>query len=236
LTFPVVSDKLIVACRCLRNDRERKAGIMNKTGRMLLFLAVLMVPCPTIPAATLDCSGGIISEGDSRTDLLIKCGEPDAKESHQEELTERLDGTKHKSYITVEEWTYNFGPTRLMRIVTMKNGKVAFIRAGNYGYTKGAEPGQRECSEQVLSVGDTKSDVLSRCGEPTWKDTRQEEVKQRLDSGVERKVFVTIDEWTYNLGPNRFLRILTFRNGKLAEIESGGYGYEMKQQDKQKSP
>jgi hypothetical protein len=198
---------------------------MNTSGRLLVVLAFLMVPYSAIQAATLDCSGGIISAGDSRVDVLTKCGEPDAKESHEEELTNRLDdGTRHKLFITVEEWTYNFGPTQFMRIVTLKNGKVAFIRAGNYGYTKGAAPGQRECSEQVLSVGDTKSDVLSRCGEPTWKDTRQEEVKQRLDSGLERKVFVTIDDWTYNLGPNRFVRIVTFRNGKLVDIRSGGYG------------
>jgi hypothetical protein len=164
--------------------------------------------------------------GDSRVDVLMKCGEPDAKESHDEELIDRGDdGTKRKLFITVEEWTYNFGPTQFMRIVTLKNGKVAFIRTGNYGYSKDARPTQQECSEQIVSVGDTKSDVIAKCGDPTWKDTRQEEFKERLDDGLEKKVFVTIDEWTYNLGPNRFVRIITFRNGKLVEIKSGGYGY-----------
>jgi hypothetical protein len=208
-----------------RSVNNEGSMIMFRSGVFLFFLVVFMVPCPVIQAATMSCSGGVISTGDSRVDVLMKCGEPDAKESHEEELTGRLDdGTRRKLFITVEDWTYNFGPTQFMRIVTLKNGKVAYIRTGNYGFTKGAEPGHRECSEQVLSVGDTKSDVLSRCGEPTWKDTRQEEVKQRLDSGVERTVFVTIDEWTYNLGPNRFVRIVTFRNGKLVDIRSGGYG------------
>jgi hypothetical protein len=156
----------------------------------------------------------------------MKCGEPDAKESHDEELIDRGDdGTKRKLFITVEQWTYNFGPTQFMRIVTLKNGKVAFIRTGNYGYSKDTRPTQQECSEQIVSVGDTKSDVIAKCGDPTWKDTRQEEFKERLDNGLERKVFVTIDEWTYNLGPNRFVRIITFRNGKLVDIKSGGYGY-----------
>ncbi len=210
---------------------------MNKSVRLLFFLAALIVPCSAIQAATLDCSGGIISVGDSRVDVLMKCGEPDAKESHDEELIDRLDdGARRKLFITVEEWTYNFGPTQFMRIVTLKNGKVASLRAGNYGYSKGATPGQRECSEQIVSVGDSKSDVLAKCGDPTWKDTKQEEEKQKLDSGLERNVFVTIEEWTYNLGSNRFVRILTFRNGKLVDIKSGGYGYEMKQEDKRKSP
>ncbi len=198
---------------------------MKNSVKVIIFFAFMTAPCSAIYAATLSCGGGIISAGDSRVDVLTKCGEPDAKESHDEELTERLDdGTRRKLLMTVEEWTYNFGPTQFMRIVTLKNGKVAFIRTGNYGYSKETAPAQHECSEQTVSVGDSKSDVLAKCGEPTWKDTRQEAFKQRLDSGLDRSVFVTVDEWTYNLGPNRFVRILTFRNGKLVDIKSGGYG------------
>ncbi len=47
-------------------------------------------------------------------------------------------------------------------------------------------------------------------------------------------MFVTIEEWTYNLGPNRFLRILTFRNGVLANIKTGGYGYDTQRDDKRR--
>lgn len=202
-----------------------------KTGFFLLPLLVLLAAGPSGEAesAAIDCPGGIVSSGDSRVDLLVKCGEPDAKESHDEEIIDRLDdGTRRKLFVTVEEWTYNFGPAQFMRIVTLKNGKVASIRAGNYGYGKETKPNPRECSEQIVSIGDSKSDVLAKCGDPTWKDARQEEFKERLDSGLMRNVFVTIDEWTYNLGPNRFVRIFTFRNGKLVDIKPGGYGYEMK--------
>jgi len=38
---------------------------------------------------------------------------------------------------------------------------------------------------------------------------------------VERR----IDEWTYNLGPTRFMRILTFNNGRLEEVISGSKGF-----------
>jgi hypothetical protein len=200
------------------------------TKKVLLFSLLLLmnVPRPLL-AASLNCSGGIVSVDDSRADLLMKCGEPDAKESHEEELVSRLDdGTKQKLFITVEEWTYNFGPSQFMRIVALRNGKVAFIRTGNYGYTREAKPAKGDCSEQVVSVGDTKSDVLAKCGEPAWKDTHEEAFQERLDSGLERRVYVIVDEWTYNLGPDRFVRILTFRNGKLADIRTGGYGYQRK--------
>ena len=109
---------------------------------------------------------------------------------------------------------------------------MADIRSGNYGYGKGAAPGQDECTEQILSIGDAMSDVIAKCGDPYLKDVHQEELSERLASGEVRKTFVTVEEWTYNLGPNRFTRILTFRNNKLVGIRTGGYGYELKNKEK----
>lgn len=208
------------------------------TGRMnrwCFFLLLLLLPHAGASAATLDCTGGIISEGDPRADVLAKCGQPDSKESHDEELVERTGpGARQKTFITVEEWTYDFGPSRFTRIITLRNGKVSDIRSGNYGYGRGAAPQQRECTEQVVSIGDAKSDVAAKCGEPSLKDVHQEELRERLSSGEVRKTFVVVEEWTYNLGPNRFTRILTFRNNKLVDIRTGGYGYELKQEEKKR--
>ena len=39
------------------------------------------------------------------------------------------------------------------------------------------------------------------------------------------KVQVNIDEWFYNFGPNQFIQIFKFENGKLVTIENGNYGY-----------
>lgn len=199
---------------------------MRNTGIFLLFLTLASaVPSADVLADTVSCGGGIISTGDRSIDVLAKCGPPDSKESHQEELGERLDdNTKQKVFVTVEEWTYNFGPNRFMRIVVLKNGVVTNIRTGNYGYTEQTEPAARDCSEQVLSIGDSKTDVLVKCGEPSLKDSHVEEIRKKQD-GTEHKVFVTVEEWTYNLGPTRFVRILTFRNSKLADIRTGNYGY-----------
>jgi Protein of unknown function (DUF2845) len=199
---------------------------MRSTGIFLLFLALAWaLPGPEVLAASLSCESGIISTGDRSIDVLAKCGAPDSKESHQEELGERLDdNTRQKTFITVEEWTYNFGPTKFMRIVVLKNGVVVNIRLGNYGYSKQTEPVQRECTEQLVSVGDSKTDVLARCGEPSLKDSHAEETREKLGD-MERKVFATVEEWTYNLGPTRFVRILTFRNSRLTDIRTGNYGY-----------
>jgi hypothetical protein len=88
-------------------------------------------------ADSFSCKGGIISTDDRKADVISKCGEPDFRDSHQEDVTQRLGTTTHQRvYITVEEWTYNLGPSQFMRIVVLQNSRVTEIRTGNYGYLK----------------------------------------------------------------------------------------------------
>jgi hypothetical protein len=199
---------------------------MKKTAVLLGFLLLIATPYFDRYAIALDCAGGIISTGDSRFDLLKKCGEPDFKDSHAEEFFEQFGrGIGRKVIITVEEWTYNFGPSQFMRIVVLKNGTVADIREGNYGYRKDAKSDQHECGGPIVVIGDLKSDVLMKCGEPALKDAHQEEFGERVGNGLGQTVYVTVEEWTYNYGPNRFVRIFTFTNGKVSDIKTGGYGF-----------
>ncbi len=49
------------------------------------------VPFFSLFSVTLNCSGGIISSGDMQVGLLSKCGKPDSKESHDEQLSKQID-------------------------------------------------------------------------------------------------------------------------------------------------
>ena len=42
----------------------------------------------------------------------------------------------------------------------------------------------------------------------------------------EQKFLINQEEWTYNLGPHRFIRTLVFENSKLISVDTGGYGYD----------
>jgi|LQYC01.1.fsa_nt_gi hypothetical protein len=93
------------------------------------------------------------------------------------------------------------------------------------------------CGNKLVSTGDTKSEILASCGPPTWAEERTEERIERThgddyydDRGVLRqpfysKVQVNVDEWFYNFGPNQFIQIFKFENGRLVSIENGNYGY-----------
>ncbi len=58
----------------------------------------------------------------------------------------------------------------------------------------------------------TPLEVVERCGEPEytygWTDYRYP------------GIFVHVDEWTYDIGLNKFRRLLTFENGRLIRIET----------------
>ncbi len=195
--------------------------------RTLLLILLLTASLPGKAAASdLSCPGGIVSSGDPVVELIMKCGQPAWKESHQEEITDRTDpNLKVRTYVTVEQWTYDLGPQQLIRLVTIRNGVVSWIRTTNtYGALRDQAPAGPECGGRIISIGDMKSDVFAKCGEPFYKTSHDEEVWMPAGGNASRKVIVTVEEWTYNFGPQRFMRIITFRNGKVSDIRTGGYG------------
>ncbi len=190
----------------------------------MIFL-ICVVPIGA-SASSISCPGGIVSTGDSVVDLITKCGQPAWKESHQEEFTDRLaPDLRQRTYVTVEQWTYDFGPQQLLRIVTIKNGVVAGIRTGReYGQLRDKEPPGPQCEDRVISTGETKADVFAKCGEPFYRTSHDEELWAPVGDTASRKVVVTVEEWTYNFGPQRFMRIVVFRNGRVVEVRTGNYG------------
>ena len=107
-----------------------------------LSLSFLTLLPSSADAATLRCGNQLVADGASKSDVLLKCGEPMAKESRTESVGDKLkqrgeDGTStttEKTVIkTIEEWTYNFGPNRLIQVVVFENGKLVDVRSGGYG-------------------------------------------------------------------------------------------------------
>ncbi len=198
-----------------------------RTVFLLLAVAMFALLPGVVAASGYRCEGKIISVGDTSGELIAKCGEPDWKQSHTEEIIKTFDkDDKRKILIDVEEWTYNLGPQRFMRIFKLRNGRVVDIRLGDYGFEEGIN--RFQCGAQSVSVGDSAAEVVAKCGEPAWKDEREEIIRERLDDETIRKVYIIVEDWTYNFGPNQFLRIFTLRNGKVTKIRTGGRGYEVK--------
>jgi hypothetical protein len=215
-------------------------------GRSALCSALLAAAAAGLAVAPVEahadsirCSGGIVSVGDSKIDLLGKCGQPALREIRHGERSRFVYGLQsaggRRVDVSVETWSYDFGPRQFIQIVTLENGRVAAIERGSYGYASGGAQGPRgvpvsTCDPAVLDEGDTKLDVLAQCGEPATADEWEEERGYAVfDPGAAVAAggsFTILREvWTYNFGPRRFVRLVHFENGKVTRVDTGGYGY-----------
>ncbi len=72
----------------------------------------------------------------------------------------------------------------------------------------------------LVSTGDSIAVVAMKCDPPSYKSNRMESEAGHRGATI----LITVEEWTYNEGSNRLIHILTFRNGVLTQVQSGGYG------------
>jgi len=98
-----------------------------------------------------------------------------------------------------------------------------------------ADDGFRCRSGRLVSVGDRMSDVRHRCGEPDAVVERIERrrVKHKFTRRVgnveesvieEQEIEIPINEWTYDLGPDAFIRYVIFEGGAVVNVATGEYG------------
>jgi hypothetical protein len=168
-----------------------------------------------------DCNGRIIEAGVPLADVLAACGPPAWRDQRTDSWIDgiRPDGTVLVSVFT-EEWIFDFGPDRLLHFLYFRDGKVAAIRTGGYGGRSA------DCAAgENLAVGDSKLEVFRKCGVPARVGTEQGAVRAGSEPDAAYRRILDNDFWYYDFGPDRFVRLLTFSNGLLKNIERGGYGH-----------
>jgi hypothetical protein len=72
----------------------------------------------------------------------------------------------------------------------------------------------------IVSTGDSISVVALKCDSPSFASRRE----GAIESDRGKHIYIEVQEWTFNEGPNRLLHFLIFRNGVLTEVRSGEYG------------
>ncbi len=63
------------------------------------------------------------------------------------------------------------------------------------------------CGQHLIRVGDTKVDVIHRCGEPYFRE---------MISGSDER---NVEQWYYIPSSTQFQRIVTFRGTRVVDIE-----------------
>jgi hypothetical protein len=201
--------------------------------------AALLVPGAAAAAPSLRCGGALVSVGDSKLDLLGRCGHPTLRDERMEERARSdVDRTGEgarvrRVLLTVERWTYDRGPRELVHVVTLEGGKVWAIERESFGYTEPERSLPRvqvaTCEPAAIGVGDTRLELLATCGEPATADRRQElrEASVAVSAGTVLTSAIAVEHeiWTYNFGPHRFTQLVTLRDGTVVKVESGANGY-----------
>lgn len=89
------------------------------------------------------------------------------------------------------------------------------------------------CKTKLAQVGDTKSEVLDKCGNPVMTDnfcqpiaaSTQPQGIQNGDNNVQNNINIAtcenVDIWTYNPGKGKFMTHLYFARGQLQSIRYG---------------
>ena len=88
------------------------------------------------------------------------------------------------------------------------------------------------CGSDLIVEGDTRGEVLAKCGEPTDVIALRSVFRRPMIWTNGRPYYigtdymeVPVESWVYNLGPHKLMRRLRFEDGVVAEIETLGHGY-----------
>ncbi len=187
-----------------------KASAGGWPGSLVRWLGLaslgLLALAPSERTATdfegLRCDGRLVGLGEHRYVVRARCGEPtDASERSRFVVS-------HDRYVLLER-SYRLGHRFRVRYADAGAYRHALVR-----YRSGLHDHDLLVSERTELPGGGTLDV-TRYWDPgrgpfVWRCSFEEE---------------HLTEWVYDRGPTEFIHILTFRNGRLVRVETGGYGF-----------
>lgn len=109
----------------------------------------------TTPALAFRCGTKLVTEGMHRSEVLARCGEATTESIRHSTREPRIvvDRSRPRWYrqdnrglwttagigpvvqeLVIHEWTYNFGPNRLMRFLRFENDRLVRIEELGHGY------------------------------------------------------------------------------------------------------
>jgi hypothetical protein len=200
-----------------------RRGVRIGCGLLLLALAG-----PAVAADSMRCGSRLVATGDSAAKLLGVCGEPALRDAWQ-----APGGYGLGTLAEVEEWTYNFGPQQLLRLVRLRQGRIERIEAEGYGFHAS---GRRDCSPSTaIARGMSKYRLLTHCGEPLTRIVSHRLLRRPpryygggfgYHAGDHVLEAVHREEWTYNFGSSKLMRLVTLDNGVVSDVRTGERGFD----------
>jgi Protein of unknown function (DUF2845) len=184
--------------------------------RLVLFCLLTALAAP---AYALRCGTRVVDNGDRDFAVRERCGAPFYVDEFTSVSVRGADGPLESQVEDVyEAWYYNFGPRRLMVRLLFLNGELQREDTLGYGVNNLGD----SCNLDSMAAGTSAGEIIAYCGQPASRRTRREAQVRRDGRGNERYTPIRREEWTYDFGDNRLLRVLTLHNGRLQSVDAEG--------------
>ena len=199
-----------------RMKRIARAGLwIPRAGRKFPAAALLLALAGVADgaaAASMRCAGGIVNDGDSVERVRSRCGEPDHIEAWPAAAPLPAGAV----------WFYNEGPSRLLRVLRLRGGRVVAVDHMGYGFRAPERP---DCRPDAARVGWSAYRLLAYCGEPDARHTvgrlltpRRAHPTGKLLPRGQRAVYR--QRWRYDFGPRHLPREYTLDNAIVTEVRT----------------
>lgn len=167
----------------------------------------MMSTAAAAPAVSLRCGSAVVREGDTVTRLRAACGAP----NHAPAAI-----ASPVPVHPIVEWTYDFGPQKLLRQVRIRNDRIIAIRTDGYGVI-GTVP--EACGHTSLPRGLSAYRLVYRCGAPAQRSQRlgfrPAQPGGRIDGGPQQPV--VLERWRYFRGG--YTLTIGLEDGRVDTIE-----------------
>lgn len=105
------------------------------------------------------------------------------------------------------------------------NKLIIFVVILLFGFASISHGESFRCGSRIVSKGDSKIEVLSKCGPPDDSEIVSYDTTGFISRGGSIDMSTKkVEKLYYNCGDGRFIRVLSFIDGRLVAVENGGYG------------
>lgn len=181
---------------------------------VLLGTAALLA---ATPANALRCGSRLVDRGMLDAQVLSRCGEPYWRAPRGEWLIQGEGGPiERRLERRIEDWYYNFGPSRLVVRLRFVDGMLEAEETLGYGQSR---IGGR-CNAGALQRGLSEGELVLRCGVPLRRRSTFAGQILRDGLGQARVQPRPREEWWFERDDSRLLARVLLSGGSVESVES----------------
>ena len=185
--------------------------------RPILLPLALLALLASAPAAAMRCGNRLVTDGAQDFQVRERCGDPFWTDRYSDVVVIGRDGPlESQREVQYDVWYYNFGPRQLMRRLVFRDGLLAQEDTLGYGVDRIGE----DCDPDRLLGGLSAGELVARCGEPASRRSHGDTIVRRPLPGVERWRDQRREDWVYDFGDRRYVRMVHLVDGRVDTVES----------------